>query len=247
MVVGVETGRVVKAKGGKDARPRLLDLFSCAGVGADGYVRAGWRVTCVDTDAKALAWCPWETVCADAMEVLADREYLSQFDAIHASPPCQGFTAARELARAQGKGDGAKTLDLLTPTLEILQGVSVPWVVENVPRSPLAQHDDAAQLCGSAFGLKVQRHRLFLSNKMIEGVECDHSTFDEDPVTGRPRPWGVYYAASDNIPSGGRTARDVDHAMEVMGVGRRVPWEFLKEGLPPAYTHHVGKQLTAWV
>lgn len=241
----METGQQGKMRfsKGPDKRPRLLDLFSCAGVGADGYVRAGWRVTCVDNDPRALEWCPWENVCADAMEVLRDHEFVSQFAAIHASPPCQGFTAARELARAQGKGDGARTLDLLTPTLELLRDIEIPWVVENVPRSPLAKMEGSVQLCGSAFGLKVQRHRLFLSNRPLKGVACKHEEFDVDEVSGKPRPWGVYYAAGDSIPSGGRTARDVSHAMEVMGVGRRVPWEFLKEGLPPAYTHHVGMQM----
>lgn len=238
--------RMMVAKTGQ-ARPRLLDLFSCAGIGADGYVRAGFKVTCVDTDAKALAHCPWDKLEADALEVLRDREFLRRFDAIHASPPCQGFTAARELAKAQGKGDGAKTLDLLTPTLELLADVEIPWVVENVPRSPLAKMEGNVQLCGSAFGLGVQRHRLFLGNKPLEGVGCEHERFEADPVTGKPRPWGVYYAAGDNIPSGGRTARDVDHAMEVMGVGRRVPWDYLKEGLPPAYTEFIGKQMMGWV
>lgn len=238
----METGLKMK---GKDTRPRLLDLFSCAGIGADGYVRAGWRVTCVDTDAKALAWCPWDTMRADAMELLKDQEFIDRFDVIHASPPCQGFTAARELAKAQGKGDGVKTLDLLTPTLAILEkmGNQIPWVVENVPRSPLGKKAGAVQLCGSAFGLKVQRHRLFLSNVKLEGVMCDHASFEKDPVSGKPRPWGVYYAAGDNIPSGGRTCRDVNHAMECMGVGRRVPWDYLKEGLPPAFTHHIGMQM----
>lgn len=237
----------MKEKGGADDRPRLLDLYACAGIGADGYVRAGARVTCVDTDARALAWCPWETVQRDALEVLRDSKFLSQFNMIHASAPCQGFTAARELAKAQGKGDSAKTLDLLTPTLEILRDVKIPWVVENVPRSPLAQEEGTVQLCGSAFGLKVQRHRLFFSNIPLKGVACDHVTFDVDEVSGKPRPWGVYYALGDQIPSGGRTARDIDHAMQVMGVGRRVPWKYLKEGLPPAYTEHIGRQMIAWL
>ena len=65
-------------------------------------------------------------------------------------------------------------------------------------------------------------------------------SFDPDPVTGKPRPWGVYYAMGDNIPSGGRTCTSLEHAMECMGVGRRVPWQYLREGLPPAFTHHIG-------
>lgn len=234
------------AKGGADDRPRLLDGCACAGLGADGYVRAGFKVECVDNDPRALAWCPWTTRQGDWLDVLADEEYVRGFDAIHVSPPCQGFTAARELAKAQGKGDGAKTIDLLTPTIEMLEAkyMDIPWVVENVPRSPLAGRSNTATLCGSMFGLQVQRHRLFASNvELTAPGPCDHSTFEADPITGKPRPWGVYYAMGDDIPSGGRTVRDLDHAMQVMGVGRRVPWEFLKEGLPPAYTHWIGSQM----
>lgn len=238
---------MMRAKGGRDDRPRLLDLGSCAGVGADGYVRAGFKVTCVDNDPRALEWCPWDKRCADVLDVLADEDWVrSQFDAIHGSMPCQGFTAARELAKAQGKGDGAKTLDLLTPVLDILKTKysDMPWVMENVPRSPLAGHRNKIVLCGSMFGLQVQRHRLFASNmELTPPGPCDHATFEADPVTGKPRPWGVYYIMGDNIPKGGRTVRNEAHAMEVMGVGRKVPWEFLKEGLPPAYTHHVGQQI----
>lgn len=235
------------AKGGADDRPWLLDLFSGAAIGADGYVRAGWRVRCVDNNPAALAWCPWEKMEADALEVLRDRDYLSMFQAIHASPPCQAFTAARELAKAQGKGNSKKAVDLLTPTLELLADIDIPWVVENVERSPLKGRGDVVRLCGSSFGLKVQRHRLFASNVSLVGTECDHATFEADPKTGKPRPWGVWYAPNDDIPSGGRSARSLEHGMEVMGVGRMVPWDHLKEGIPPAYTHHIGQQLMAHV
>lgn len=239
----------MKAKGGPDLRPWLLDLGSGAGVGADGYVRAGFRVRCVDNNPRALEHWWGEAWCEDMMEVLADEARVRQHQAIHASPPCQRFTAARELARAQGKGESDKTVDLLTPVLEVLttKYEDVPWVVENVPRSPLAQEAGVVQLCGSAFELQVQRHRLFLSNGPLEGVACDHNQFPMDEERGKPRPWGVYYALGDDIPSGGRTARTLEHAMEVMGVGRRVPWEFLKEGLPPAYTEHIGQQMMEWV
>lgn len=228
---------------------RLLDAFSCAGIGADGYARAGWEVVCVDNDPKALAHNPHETVLADALTLLADPGFMSEFDAVHASPPCQLFSATRRLAVAQGKGQG-RAVDLLTPTLQVLgdllddQEWDMPWVVENVPRSPLKAMG-AVQLCGSSFGLKVQRHRLFLSNVPIPQPACDHSTFDPDPVTGKPRPWGVYYAKGDNIPSGGRTCLTTEHAMECMGVEREVPWPYLCEALPPAYTEHVGRALLA--
>lgn len=236
-------GRMV-AKG--PVRPRLLDACSCASVGAIGYDRAGWRVTSLDNDPRALAHSPFETVCRDVLEALEDHAFLSQFDAIHASFPCQLFSATRELAKAQGKGQG-KAVDLLTPGLERLRECGLPWVVENVERSPLGGMEGVARVCGSSFGLKVRRHRLFLGSKPLQGTVCDHSKFEVDEASGKPRPWGVYYAMGDNIPSGGRTCVSLEHGMECMGVTRQVPWQYLREGLPPAYTEHIGKQMLEWV
>lgn len=224
-------------------RPLLLDAFSCSGLGADGYVTAGFEVVCLDNDENALKHNPHHVVCGDAMRLLNDPGFMAQFDAIHASPPCQLFSATRRLAVAQGKGTG-RAVDLLSPVIDLFDGLDLPYVIENVERSPLKRMG-AVRLCGSSFGLKVQRHRLFLSNFPLEGTACDHSTFDVDPLSGKPRPWGVYYAKGDSIPSGGRTCLTLEHGMECMGVTRRVPWKYLCEGLPPAMTEHVGTQLLA--
>lgn len=226
---------------------RLLDAFSCAGIGADGYRDAGWEVVCVDNDHRALrhaAAAGYETVHGDAMVLLNDPGFMGQFDAVHASPPCQLFSATRRLADAQGKGRG-RAVDLLHPVIDLFDGLDTPYVIENVERSPLRLHRRTVRLCGSSFGLKVQRHRLFLSNVPLEVPACDHSTFDTDPITGKPRPWGVYYAKGDNIPSGGRTVATLEGGMAAMGVTRRVPWKYLCEALPPAFTRHLGVQLAA--
>ena len=107
------------------------------------------------------------------------------------------------------------------------------WIVENVPGAP--GMDDAVVECGSAYDLGVRRHRLFLSNVPLEGSGCDHKA--------QGRPWGVYHVMGDSIPKGGRTALSLEHGLEVMGVDRSIPWDSLKEGFPPAYTEHLGKQL----
>jgi DNA (cytosine-5)-methyltransferase 1 len=169
-------------------------------------------------------------------------------DAIHASFPCQAHTRAKHLRTAQG-GE-SRFPDLLTPGLALLRELDIPWVVENVPGAPMEPQDGEhrTMLCGSMFGLKVQRHRWFLSNVPITAPgPCDHSTFDLDPVSGKPRPWGVYHVANDSVPSGGRTARDLDHGKEVMGVppDRACTWAELKEAIPPAMTEWIGTQLLA--
>jgi hypothetical protein len=68
-------------------KPRLLDLFCCAGGGARGYADAGFAVVGVDKEPQPNY--PYEFHQVDALEVLEDREFLAGFDAIHASPTCQ--------------------------------------------------------------------------------------------------------------------------------------------------------------
>ncbi len=99
--------------------------------------------------------------------------------------------------------------------------------------------ENASTLCGSSFGLGVRRHRLFLSNVPLFGLPCDHKR--------QGRPWGVYHVPNDAIPKGGRTALNVEHGREVMGVTRGVSWKGLKEGVPPAFTKFIGDQLMAYV
>lgn len=257
-------------------RRRLLDLFSCAGLAGDGYDAAGWDVYAVDNDPAALRHNPHRQHCGDAIKVLrrllaghavpfvnpatgaAEWLMLSDFDAIHASPPCQLYSATRRLADAQGKGKG-RAVDLLGPTMALLRRTGLPWVVENVERSPLRYVEGVVRLCGSSFGLKVQRHRLFVSEWFdLQGKPCRHTeAFDRvtvyrnadgrrytraTPRAGKPRPWGVYYAKGDSIPSGGRTVRTLEGGHYVMGVRDRVvPWRYLCEGLPPVYTQHLGR------
>ena len=208
---------------------RLLDLFSGVGLAADGYHAAGFD-SIVGVDVNPQPNYPYEFVRGDAIEALREWD-LGAFDAIHASPPCQAHTRAKHLRKAQG-GE-SKYPDLLTPTLALLADVGVPWVVENVPGAP--GMDAAVVECGSAYGLGVRRHRLFLSNVPLVGSGCDHKA--------QGRPWGVYHVPNDTIPQGGRTARNVEHGREVMGVTRPVSWQELKEGFPPAYTQHIGEQL----
>lgn len=227
-------------------RPLLLDAYGCAGVGADGYATR-FDVVVLDNDRRALRHADragYFTVLGDAPTLLADLGFLRGFDFVHASPPCQGHSATRELARAQGKGVG-RSVDLIPETLAALRRWDGPWVIENVNRSPVRHMAGAVRLCGSAFDLDVERHRWFAPAPVLDlvGVDCRHDRFPMDPVSGKPRPWGVYGSPRDSIPSGGRTVRSIDQGHDVMGVARRVPWKYLCEGLPPAFTRYLADQV----
>lgn len=227
---------------------RGADLCCCAGLGADGYRSVGLAPYGYDLFHQPLYPYPFKQ--ADALEVLAGPE-LERFDWLHTSFPCQEATTAKHLRTAQG--GKSRFGDLLTPGLALLRERwnHKPWVCENVDdnqkvmRRRMAPRagESLVMLCGSMFGLEVQRHRLFLANFPLRQPACRHDTFPPDPLTGRPRPWGVYHVKGDSIPSGGRTARDEEHGRHVMGSRRLLPWDSLKEGFPPAYTAHVGADL----
>ena len=114
---------------------------------------------------------------------------------------------------------------------EALVASGKPYVIENVPGAPLI---DPVLMCGSAFGLKVRRHRLFESNLQLTGSVCDHKN--------QGKPVGIYGSMKDEIPKGGHTAKTIEEARESMGIDWMI-WGELVEAIPPRYTYEIGKQL----
>jgi DNA (cytosine-5)-methyltransferase 1 len=204
---------------------RLLDLFCGAGGASRGYAEAGFEV--VGVDVKHGKRYPYEYLRQDVMTLSVD--FLRTFDVIHASPPCQLFSSTKHLRNAQGKS--SSKLDLVEPVREMLLASGRPYVIENVLGAPLLH---PVTVCGSSFGLKVRRHRLFESNLELVGTECKHKE--------QGRPVGIYGSMRDEIPSGGKTAETMDQAKEAMGIDWML-WGELVEAIPPAYSHFIGLQL----
>jgi len=204
---------------------KLLDLFCGAGGASMGYARAGFEVTGMDI--KHGKRYPFKYIRKDVMELRP--EDLDEYDVIHASPPCQTFSATRHLRNAQGKTTSKQ--DLLAQVRSLLVVSGKPYIIENVKGAPLI---DAVQVCGSAFGLKVRRHRLFESNMPLRGTECHHKQ--------QGKPVAIYGSMRDEIPGGGHTAKTMAEANEAMGIDWMI-WGELVEAIPPAFTHHIGLQL----
>lgn len=221
-------------------KPRLLDLFCGAGGAAMGYHRAGFEV--IGVDIRPQPRYPFAFVQADA---LAPPFRLSDFDAIHASPPCQMYSAARVV---NTEAQLARHWDSVPPTRELLATSGRPFVIENVPGSPL-QLGRTVRVCGLGLGLKTKRHRYFESNVPMFGVPC---------VKGHPGEWysihgnGANRRYTEKRPRGaGRWGlkepkREGDRWQrnEAMGVDWMSNYE-LSQAIPPAYTEFIGRQLLA--
>jgi DNA (cytosine-5)-methyltransferase 1 len=203
---------------------KVLDLFCGAGGASKGYQLAGFEV--VGIDIKKGKRYPFQYIQKSVLELTP--EDLEPYDLIHSSPPCQLFSATRHLRNAQGKK--SDKLDFIEPTRKLLIESGKPYIIENVVGAPLM---DPVRLCGSSFGLKVRRHRLFESNMPLKGSECDHKA--------QGRPVGIYGSMRDEIPNGGRTAKSMDEAKDAMGIDWMI-WGELVEAIPPAYTQYLGNQ-----
>jgi DNA (cytosine-5)-methyltransferase 1 len=217
-------------------RPRLLDLFCCAGGAGMGYHRAGFEVVGVDNRPQPRY--PFEFHQADALEYLA--EHGQEFHAIHASPPCQQHCRMRKLTIAQSKAKNYP--DLIEQTRRCLIASERPYVLENVEGAPLLC---PIVLCGSMFGLDVQRHRLFECSFGLLGPSCNHRVWKlaRPPLhrlQGTSRVVGCY--------GNGRGKGDtVALWRTAMGIDWMTRPE-LSQAIPPAYTEYIGKQLirTLW-
>lgn len=215
---------------GSVPRYTVLDLFCGVGGAARGYQLAGFHVTGVDIkpqpryagdvfiEGDALAYC---------------REHGHAFDVIHASPPCQAFSVMKSLHNAKPHPD------LIPETRSLLEAANKPFVIENVPGAPLKT---SLILCGSMFGLRshrgyLRRHRHFESNVLLLAPgACRHEGLAI----------GVYgHGSAGRLGQRMRTA-NVDEARVLMGM----PWstrDGMSQGIPPAYTHHIGAQVMAWL
>lgn len=208
---------------------RLLDLFCCAGGAARGYADAGFEIIGVDINPQPNY--PFAFVEADVMTLNPnERWWFETFDVIHASPPCQGYSAMSSCR----PGLGDEYPKLIEPVRSLLQATGLPYVIENVPGSPLV---DPITLCGQMFGLDLYRHRLFESNVGL--VEPPHPPHTKPASrAGHWEPGTVMSVAGHVSP--------IAKAREAMGIDWTTRDE-LAESIPPAYTKFIGLQLLAHI
>ncbi len=204
-------------------KPRLLDLFCGAGGASMGYHRAGFEVEGVDIEPQPNY--PFKFHLADALTYP-----LEGFDAYHASPPCQGYSATANLPWLANKEYPL----LILPTRLMLQSIGKPYVIENVKRArigckqletrKISEHGmDAGLLCGCMFDLPFYLQRLFETNFLWwQPKHKNHKTLAKGRMFGGRL----------------RVSQEVKHKL--------LDWmdkDGAREAIPPAYTEYIGKYL----
>lgn len=222
-------------------KPRLLDLFCGAGGCSYGYHLASFEV--VGVDIAPQPHYPFTFVQDDALHFL-DTADLSQFTFIHASPPCQEYSRTRHLRNATAP-QAKHALKLIQPVRERLVHSGLPWIIENVAFSDLP---DALELCGSMFGLPIQRHRWFSSSHLLFAPgPCQHTDSCINPVGGKVRGYGALATQKMYTCKDGRKRKRESYLS--LAIGRRamgIDWMTMAElsqAIPPAYTEYIGKLL----
>jgi len=200
---------------------RLLDLFCCEGGAATGYHRAGFEVVGVDLVSQPKY--PFEFHQADALDFC--KEHGHEFDAIHASPPCQRFCAGHV-------PDRQRHPDLIQATRDALNATGKPYVIENVPNAPIRAD---IVLTGQQFGLPLIRKRHFETNWFDYEFSAPQTHFgDTICVVGTGTPTGTLKKLGRAL-----TIAEKREAMEM-------PWASvhgLSQAIPPAYTQWIGTRL----
>jgi DNA (cytosine-5)-methyltransferase 1 len=228
---------------------KLLDLFCGEGGAGYGYHLAGFDVFGVDTDPKRLEHYPFPHWQGDALEFAAT--YGREFDVIHASPPCTGYSRG-----TAALPDRLERYDrLIAATRDVLEKVGRPWVLENVADAR-PELRNPVTLCWSMFRtpgtvrdddgtpLRMERHRLFeASFPLWPAGDCHH------PKTVQVA--GAYGGArrdkweAKHVRKGGYVP-SLDVMRELLGT----PWMTEKGcflSIPPAYSQHIGESLRAAV
>lgn len=251
---------------------KLLDLFCCEGGAGTGYARAGFDVYGVDMAGKFRKRYPFAFAEGDALRVLKDliagksvtftrtktangtkstgweTLRLKDFDAIHASPPCQAYTRGNA-------GRATSWPKLIHPVRDLLQQTRLPYVIENV-KDAGPELRNPVGLCGCMFNMKtvdtdgvtihLQRLRLFETSWGLDAPrECDHS--EHEWVAGayggarRDKYEAKYVRKGGYVPP----SKDVVKALLGVDPGHDMTWNGLFESIPPAYSEYIGSQLLA--
>ncbi len=241
------------------AQLRALDLFACEGGAAAGLNRAGYETYGVGLHGKFAKRYPGAGFhVGDALKVLhallaggavafTRRDGttinlgLADFDLIHASPPCQGYTRGNA-------GRVTKWPKLIPDVRALLEQTGLPYVIENVKDAGPEMRDPTG-LCGCMFNLSttdtdgvrihLQRLRLFETNWPLAAPKpCNHD--DHEWVAGAYGGARRDKYEAKYVRRGGYVPPDKGVVKALLGIEHDMTWGGLFECLPPAYMEWIG-------
>jgi DNA (cytosine-5)-methyltransferase 1 len=245
------------------SKPKLLDLFSCAGGAAVGYHRAGFDVYGVEMDKNRAKHYPFPVHVGDALGAMRTLNSggkvdfthpdgtvewlgLGDFVAVHASPPCQGYT--------RGNAGKETSWPKLIPAVRaLLLESGLPYAIENV-KDAAPEMRNPTYLCGCMFDLStidddgvrihLQRGRMFETSFPLEAPRpCDHS--DHEWVAGAYGGARRDKHEAKYVRKGGYVPPNKAVVAALLGIEHPMTWMELFESIPPAYAEHVGMAIVA--
>ena len=224
----------------------VLDLCCKAGGVSRGLQNAGFNVVGIDVEPQPHYPDCFEFYQEDLRRVGA-RWVRQNFDFVWASPPCQDFTALKNMHPDK------QYINLIPDARNLIERAGLPAIIENVVGAPL---HNPFMLTGTMFGLGVEyegtwyqllRERIFelhgLPPRMAGAVPKDR--YDPElPVIG------VYggHARCRSAKHGGRGTKDFEGASQrdLASKAMGIDWMTLadmSQAIPPAYSNWLGEQV----
>jgi len=121
----------------------------------------------------------------------------------------------------------------MAATRSKLEAFGGPYIIENVPGAPMRCD---IMLCGSMFGLKLVRHRIFETNigRLIMTHPCQHPELAVCVVGNGTPTW-----VRDKNGGKGFLIEDCRRAMGIDWMNRNE----LSQAIPPAYSEFLCRQI----
>jgi DNA (cytosine-5)-methyltransferase 1 len=242
--------------------PVVIDICCGAGGMSAGLQQAGWEPIGIDKADHPLRYYPfpayqYDVSQADFALILNALIAKHHPKLIVASPPCQGFGVLQDRQRlARYSSEAHPPQNLVALVRNILAHTQIPFILENVPGVPFLP-SKTIQLCGSSFGLRIRRHRLFECHlpTPITPPPCEHDWQNRSrpyiqangALTGVVTVTGTSHAGTRLIPTQGRqpfTPTTTELARVAMGIDW-MPARLLSQAVPPAYGNFIGRQILA--
>lgn len=219
-----QPGKPLKLKMSNRQEFKLLDLYCGEGLAAWGYWLSGRfsHITGVDLDPKMSTRYAFDFVQGDALKL--DYDFLSQFDFIHASPPCQAYS------KATPRHLRANHMRLIAATHLMLYATGKPYCIENVEGSGQELKPNLV-IDGQSVGLNIERRRYF-----------HVSTLD------KPRRLiSAGHVSNVRVHGGNLTRAELSDAMGLQVINknqeRRLTMRGIEQGVPPAFTKWIAEKV----